>query len=762
MPNLIVSSDLDALLAKQTLADAKTYLGITANATDIATNDWDISRNATNIATNATDIATNATDIATNATAISTETTRATSAEGQLNTAIAAEISRAQTAEQGNATNIATNVTDIATNAGNIASNATAISTNATAISTETTRALAAEALLAPIDDATFTGTTTIPSADITTADFNTGGLGGEVSWNDQEKTLNLVTGADNVTIQLGQELTLYARNESGATLSDGQVVAISGSQGNKPTIVLAQADTVANARKTIGVVTQVIPNNSNGFVTLNGKVRNLVLDGGTFTEGEVVYLSSTVAGGITNIQPDISVELGHVLATSTGGNTNGVLEVQINNESAVHELEQQVPHNTDSVVICNDGDNIQDKYDEAVLLTGNTKTLIVMAGTYGNVELTDANILAGVNIIGIGNPTLGSIIDNATFLSTNAIYKNFTCNSFFLNIAEGNIENITTTSYFNVYRVLSLATIKDIKTGTYFQNYENNGGTIKDITCGTSFKSDLGGNYGTIKNVSAATVIVEDNYGTVDNVIATNGWVHLGNNGTIKNCSGDPFLEDLYNDGIIDNCHSTGTARAFGGNLGSHNSGTIKNCTAAGEFSFGQQRENGVTENCVGVKKAFAASSSQIVFDANGFGVRGTYRNCTAGDKSFFGANETGAIKIVDANFYNCTAGANSFGFVNFPSTETQFSGKAIGCTSGNNGFFNSAISGSTKILDGAVIENCVGGFNSFAKSISSDNEGVILRCRTGTPGPDAFSVTGTGKVRLCLDKDYNEVNLG
>jgi hypothetical protein len=204
----------------------------------------------------------------------------------------------------------------------------------------------------APIADPTFTGTATIPSADITTADFNAGGLGGEVSWNNTEKTLDLVTGSDSVTIQLGQEVVLYARNTSGATLSDGQVVMISGSQGNKPTIALAQANTVENARKTIGVVTQTIPNNSDGFVTLLGKVRGLVLDNGTYTEGDVVYLSSTVAGGITVVEPDISVEIGHVLATSNGGNTNGVLEVQINNEAAVHELEQVVNANTAAIAL--------------------------------------------------------------------------------------------------------------------------------------------------------------------------------------------------------------------------------------------------------------------------------------------------------------------------------------------------------------------------------------------------------------------------
>ena len=714
MPNKVVSSDIDTLLLKQTKEEAAAFLGLE----DVAA----VWGQVTGTLSNQTDL---------------------------------------QGALDANASGVATNASNIATNATDIATNVTGIATNATAITTETDRAIAAEALLAPIDDATFTGTTTIPSADITTADFNAAGLGGELSWNNQEKTLNLVTGADNVTIQLGQELTLYARNNSGATMSDGQVVLISGSQGNNPTISLAQADTVENARKTIGIVTQVIPNNSNGFVTLLGKVRDLVLDNGTYSEGDVVYLSSTVAGGITNIQPDISVELGHVLATSNGGNTNGVLEVQINNESAVHELEQQVPHNTDSVVICNDGDNIQDKYDEAVLLTGNTKTLIVMAGTYGNVELTDANISAGVNIIGIGNPTLGAIIDDATFAPTNATYKNFTCNSFFLNIAEGNIENITTTIDFLVFRVTSLATIKDIKTGTYFQNYENNGGTIKDITCGTFFISDIDGNFGTIKNVSAATVIVEDNYGTVDNVNATNGWVHLSNNGTIKNCSGDPFLEDLYNDGIIDNCHSTGTARAFGGNLGSYNSGTIKNCTAKGTECFGQQTVTGVTEYCTSGDRAFAGSASNLDF-FSGLGVQGTYRNCVAGNLSFFGYNNTtNGVKTVEATYINCTAGSNSFGFVNTVGAETHFSGKAINCIGKTNAFFNS-VNGGTTILNGAILENCIGGANSFAKSISSDNEGVILRCRTGTFGVSAFSVTGTGKVRLCLDANFNEVNLG
>jgi len=353
---------------------------------------------------------------------------------------------------------------------------------------------------------------------------------------------------------------------------------------------------------------------------------------------------------------------------------------------AAVHELEQQVPHNSDSIIICNDGDNIQDKYDEAVALaTGGLygyADLLVMSRSYSSV----------INAAGDNNVSI---------------------------IGVGNRDHIQ----------------------------------IDGIT--------LDQNYGLITNVRS-NISITSNYADIKGVTSGISFSTLENFGDIIDCSAPTFLPSVENYGLIEGCKSTGTGRSFGGFAGSLNDGTIKNCTASGEFSYGQQNEDGVTENCVGGDKAFAASSSQIDFDDDGFGVRGTYKNCTAGDKSFFGTNETSGIKTVQANFYNCTAGNNSFGFVNFSNAETYFSGKAIGCTSGNNGFFRAITGSITKIENGAVIENCVGGFNSFGNGDDASNEGVILRCRVATFGANAFSVTGTGKVRLCLDADYNEVNLG
>jgi hypothetical protein len=340
-PTTVLDADIGLTVqAHSAILDATTASFTTAKDAAISTNTANIASNDTDIGAITLAVVQNETDIATNTAAIA------------LNTAKVGITTAQATAITNNTANIASNDTDIGVLTGSVVQNQTDIATNATAIATNATNIatnVTNIALKSPVDNPTFTGTINTSATGI---DFNAGNLGGELSWNNTEKTLDLATGSESVTLQLGQEVVLYVRNTTGVTLSDGQVVAISGSQGNKPTVVLAQADTVENARKTIGVVTQTIPNNSDGFVTLIGKVRGLVLDVGTYTEGDVVYLSSTVAGGITVVEPDIGVEIGHVLATSTGGNTAGVLEVQVQNGAAIHELEQVVVANTAAIAL--------------------------------------------------------------------------------------------------------------------------------------------------------------------------------------------------------------------------------------------------------------------------------------------------------------------------------------------------------------------------------------------------------------------------
>ena len=357
-------------------------------------------------------------------------------------------------------------------------------------------------------------------------------------------------------------------------------------------------------------------------------------------------------------------------------------------------------PHNSDSIVICNDGDNIQDKYDEAVALaTGGLygyADLIVMSGSYGRGGLTHA-------IIGTGN-------NNVSIIGV------------------GNRDNIQ----------------------------------IDGIL--------LDQNYGLITNVNS-NIAITSNYADIKGVKSVSYFSILENYVDIINCSGPKFLRYFENYGLVEGCESTGSDRAFGGLIGSFNYGTIKNCTAAGDLSFGQQTADGVTENCVGAFRAFAGASNNIDFNA-GLGIQGTYKNCKGGNESFFGRNtKTDAAVEMEATYENCTGGDKSFGFVGSAPVsgnvgpKTVFAGTAKNCTGGSNSFASSLnVGAQAEIKAGAVIENCTAKNNSFATNNNPNittciNYGNVIRSRcTGLSG---FSATGTGKVRLCLDDTFTEINL-
>lgn len=123
----------------------------------------------------------------------------------------------------------------------------------------------------------------------------------GELRWNTVDMTLDLKL-PNGVTLQIGQEQNQLFRNNTSATIEDGNVVYVTGSTGVFPTISLAQANGEMASSVVIGVTTQSIGKNIQGFVTTQGLVRDL--DTSALTEGAAVWLSPTVAGGMTSTKP--------------------------------------------------------------------------------------------------------------------------------------------------------------------------------------------------------------------------------------------------------------------------------------------------------------------------------------------------------------------------------------------------------------------------------------------------------------------------
>jgi hypothetical protein len=154
----------------------------------------------------------------------------------------------------------------------------------------------------------------------------------GELAWNDTEGTLNIGLKGGTVNLQTGQEVVDRARNTEGSQIDNGQVVFISGASGAISEIQKPIATNPAEAPRTYAVATEDIANNQLGYVTLVGKVRDVNTTGSLYSEtwadGEILYLSATVDGGLTKVRPtppNTGVVIGVVLRAHA---TEGVLGV--------------------------------------------------------------------------------------------------------------------------------------------------------------------------------------------------------------------------------------------------------------------------------------------------------------------------------------------------------------------------------------------------------------------------------------------------
>ena len=131
----------------------------------------------------------------------------------------------------------------------------------------------------------------------------------GHVHWNEDEDTLEVH--ANGVTYQLGQEIAPLVRNQSGSLITNGTPVMFVGTQGNTGRILIAPAiaDGSIPSSFILGVTTQDIANNADGHATWFGKIRDLnttgSLYGETWNDSDILYVSPTTAGYLTNIKPE-------------------------------------------------------------------------------------------------------------------------------------------------------------------------------------------------------------------------------------------------------------------------------------------------------------------------------------------------------------------------------------------------------------------------------------------------------------------------
>ena len=150
----------------------------------------------------------------------------------------------------------------------------------------------------------------------------------------------NTYTKLDDGTVSLlgsrASSIEIAIRNETGSTIPAGSAVYITGTQGNKPLVSLAQANTEATSSKTLGLTTTSILSGHNGYAILFGSLEKI--NTLAYTAGQALWLSATVAGELTTTPPSApnhEVFIGIVITSAH----NGKIEVRVANGYELEEL---------------------------------------------------------------------------------------------------------------------------------------------------------------------------------------------------------------------------------------------------------------------------------------------------------------------------------------------------------------------------------------------------------------------------------------
>lgn len=264
----------------------------------------------------------------------------------------------------------------------------------------------------------------------------------GRVFYDSTANTLCYYNDNSQMTVNIGQESIVRVRNQTGATLTNGTVVYINGATGNTPTVTKAIATSFATA-DIIGVLTTDVANNGFGYATTTGLVNGL--DTSAFVEGDIVFLSDTVAGTFTTVEPvrpNYAVQVGIILRANPSVGTL-LVAIQVISTENIHII---------GTLAVDQGGTGQTSYTDGQLLIGNTTgntltkatltagTAIGITNGAGSISIANTGVTSAVAGTGISvSGATGAVtitntapdqtvsLTGGTGISTSGTYPNFT-----------------------------------------------------------------------------------------------------------------------------------------------------------------------------------------------------------------------------------------------------------------------------------------------------------------------------------------------
>ena len=235
----------------------------------------------------------------------------------------------------------------------------------------------------------------------------------GTTRWNNTIGSSETTLKGGTVILKNGVDLVARVVNKvtPNATLTRAAypAVRVSGAQGQRLAVAYAQANNDNNSADTLGLVIEDIATNQEGFIMTVGQLNDVNTTGSlqseTWADGDVLYLSPSTAGKLTNIKPNGST--GHIVVmgyVEYAHAVHGSIYVKVMNGWELDEL-----HN----VYISSVDNNQGLFYNSTSSLWENKSI---ATVLGYTPANDANVVKLT-----GNQTIGGV---KTF-SSESIFSN-------------------------------------------------------------------------------------------------------------------------------------------------------------------------------------------------------------------------------------------------------------------------------------------------------------------------------------------------